>query len=135
MNLAPAHMRCAPWRSRLIHSLSSLLAGAVWLQIYVFYRLGSFFQNYRRYVRSIDSNAMHDGSSGAGSSACDPFRYVGDEANPALPNNGAIFPCGQIANSNFNDSFTMTLTPEGGSEVPLEMDVSGFEELLLGQAW
>ncbi|GAB4818473.1 hypothetical protein N2152v2_005519 [Parachlorella kessleri] len=92
--------------------------------IYVFYRLGSFFQNYRRYVRSIDSNAMHDGSSGAGSSACDPFRYVGDEANPALTYDGAIFPCGQIANSNFNDSFTMTLTPEGGSEVPLELDES-----------
>ena len=93
-------------------------------QIYVFYRLGSYFQNYRRYVRSYDSTQMHDGGSGAGAAACEPFQYVNFNANASLQNGGAILPCGQIAYSNFNDSYTMQLVAAGGGSAAIALDVS-----------
>jgi hypothetical protein len=75
------------------------------------FELGSFFQNFRRYVRSYDPNRMHDGAdSGSPVSACQPFSYLG--GNGSLP----INPCGQIANNFFNDTFRV-LGPGGELEV------------------
>ena len=73
------------------------------------YELGSYFQNFRRYVRSYDPARMHDGaSSGSPVSACNPFSYLdpSDNGSQALP----INPCGQIAQSFFNDSFAFSAT-------------------------
>ena len=85
------------------------------------FELGSYFQNFRRYARSYDPTRMHDGAgSGGPVSACNPFSYLGD--NDSLP----INPCGQIANSFFNDTFSLLATPAGASAgAPLEMDDSG----------
>lgn len=97
------------------------------LQIYLFYRLGSFFQNYRRYVRSFDSTAMHDGSSGAGAAACEPFRYqtADDSPDPSQPYDGRVLPCGQIAYSNFNDSFSLAVSAPGAApDAAFGIDVS-----------
>ena len=76
--------------------------------VYVVFELGTFYQNYRRYVRSYDSNQMHDGDVFPGSSQCDPYLYEGFNENSSLAEQGAILPCGQISHSNFNDSFVLS---------------------------
>jgi hypothetical protein len=67
--------------------------------VLMYYRLTEFYQNHRRYVRSFDmdqlkgharSNSSIDGSD------CDPLRTRDGKA---------IYPCGLIANSLFNDTF------------------------------
>jgi hypothetical protein len=65
--------------------------------VLLYYRLTNFYQNHRRYVKSLDSNqlkgsAMSNNSLGA----CDPLN---------VDHNGtAYYPCGLIANSVFNDT-------------------------------
>ena len=64
-----------------------------------YYRLTNFYQNHRRYVKSLDSDqlkgtAVKNGSLGE----CNPLDT--DESGRAY------YPCGLIANSLFNDSFT-----------------------------
>ena len=76
--------------------------------VYVVFELGTFYQNYRRYVRSYDAEQMHDGDIFPGGSACDPFIYEGYSTNDSLAEQGAILPCGQISHSNFNDSFVLS---------------------------
>ena len=88
------------------------------------FELGSYFQNFRRYVRSFDPARMHDGgNSSSPVAACSPFAYLGD--NDTLP----INPCGQIAHSFFNDTFQLEVGgaggPGGGAGVPLELSESG----------
>ncbi|KAL4437762.1 hypothetical protein ABPG77_005674 [Micractinium sp. CCAP 211/92] len=81
--------------------------------VYVIFELGSFFQNFRRYVRSYDGTRMHDGAnSGSPVSACAPFAYI-DSNNDSLP----INPCGQIAQSFFNDTFSLSLAGGGQLQV------------------
>lgn len=95
--------------------------------IIVSYEVDSMYQNYRRYVRSYDAKSMHDGLSpgDAGPSACRPFQYLPGGADAGLPNGGAILPCGQIAQSLFNDSFSATvLAPGAGAPVELPIDSS-----------
>ena len=65
-----------------------------------YYQLTNFYQNHRRYVKSLDTDQLKgtavpvktikDGS-------CDPLRLA--------PNNKTYYPCGLIANSLFNDTF------------------------------
>jgi hypothetical protein len=84
----------------------------------VAFELSSFFQNFRRYVRSYDPNRMHDGgSSGSPASACQPFSFLGD--NDSLP----INPCGQIAANFFNDTFRF-LGPGGASLALDDSDIA-----------
>lgn len=77
--------------------------------VFLYYRLHNFYQNHRRYVKSLDldqlkgkavSNGTIDGS------YCDPLRLN--------PDNGkAYYPCGLIANSLFNDTFSPPLRVGG----------------------
>ncbi|KAI5239885.1 Lem3/Cdc50 [Aureobasidium subglaciale] len=65
-----------------------------------YYQLTNFYQNHRRYVKSLDADQLKgnfvDNSTIDGSD-CDPLR---------LDDNGkAYYPCGLIANSLFNDTF------------------------------
>jgi len=78
--------------------------------IYVYYRLTNFFQNHRRYVQSssedqlkgkaLSKNALHG--------SCNPLDGSGDKP---------YYPCGLIANSQFNDTFAniKVLNPAAGS--------------------
>eukprot|EP00887_Chlorella_sp_A99_P001274 scaffold14.g1274.t1 len=99
--------------------------------IYIVFQLGSYFQNYRRYVRSQDATFMHNGDpSKTPASACQPLAYLGDPTTNPGPNtslyaSGSINPCGQTAQSLFNDSFALSATtPGGGAAVPLPIDSS-----------
>ncbi len=79
---------------------------------------------------------MHDGANSSdGSAACEPFRYaVNDAPDPSLPNNGVIMPCGQIAHSNFNDSFSVAVAEQGAvAPTPVPVDVSVHHDAM--SAW
>ncbi|CAF0703524.1 unnamed protein product [Brachionus calyciflorus] len=68
--------------------------------VYVYYGLKNFYQNHRRYVKSRDDNQL------LGNEITDPSK-LNTECKPYDSKNGAIYaPCGAIANSIFNDSFT-----------------------------
>lgn len=67
--------------------------------VYAYYRLTNFYQNHRRYVKSLDTdqlkgNALSNDT--INSSACDPLKLNA--------NGTAYYPCGLIANSIFNDT-------------------------------
>jgi LEM3 (ligand-effect modulator 3) family / CDC50 family len=75
--------------------------------VHVYYVLSDFYQNHKRYVRSVDYNQLHGEDASAGSLGnCVPQRYVGSEPKPSLNNSGLMNPCGLTAWSLFNDSFT-----------------------------
>ena len=59
----------------------------------------------------------------SGSSKCAPEQYVGDAPDPSLPHNGEINPCGLIAWSFFNDSYSAAMLGPGGAPMPVELDV------------
>lgn len=70
--------------------------------VLLYYKLTNFFQNHRRYVKSLNSNQLkgkyvspHD----LDNSDCKPLSSVDGKA---------IYPCGLIANSLFNGSSCMT---------------------------
>lgn len=66
--------------------------------VYLYYRLTNFYQNHRRYLKSLDTSQLEGdalSNSTIGGSACDPLKTI---------NGVAIYPCGLIANSIFNDT-------------------------------
>ncbi|XP_065654307.1 cell cycle control protein 50A isoform X3 [Hydra vulgaris] len=66
--------------------------------VFFYYGLSNFYQNHRRYVRSRDDSQLHGEVSSSVNSNCDPFGS----------SNGIVYaPCGAIANSMFNDKFTL----------------------------
>lgn len=77
----------------------------------MYYRLTNFYQNHRRYVRSLDTSQLKGNVVDNGTidgSACDPLRSR---------NGKAIYPCGLIANSIFNDTINspvLTNARDGG---------------------
>ena len=64
--------------------------------VYVYYVLRSFYQNHKRYVRSVNFDQLHGKSNSAGAE-CDPESQL---------NGKTINPCGLQAWATFNDSFT-----------------------------
>ena len=78
--------------------------------VFLYYRLDNFYQNHRRYVQSLDKEQLEGqavSSSTLGASKCEPLA-VDDDTNKV------IYPCGLIANSQFNDTFFLPvlLNPE-----------------------
>lgn len=70
--------------------------------VYVYYRLTNFYQNHRKYVSSYDLQQLKG-------NAVDPDDLV-SECNPLRSEDDkAIYPCGLIANSLFNDTFSQVL--------------------------
>ncbi|KAG6995686.1 extracellular metalloprotease [Physcia stellaris] len=68
--------------------------------VLLYYRLTNFYQNHRRYVKSLDTDQLKGEAvsvSTIKSGSCDPLRVDG--------NGKPYYPCGLIANSLFNDSF------------------------------
>ena len=67
--------------------------------VLLYYRLTNFYQNHRRYVKSLDTDQLNGkfiSNSTISSSACNPLKLA--------PNGKAYYPCGLIANSLFNDT-------------------------------
>lgn len=87
-------------------------------EVYVYYGLSNFYQNHRRYVKSRDDNQLL-GNPKLASSECYPFQTAFDpQSQSFLP----IAPCGAIANSKFNDSFTLK---DRKTEKPIRLSTTG----------
>lgn len=67
--------------------------------IYVYYQLDNFYQNHRRYVKSRNDEQLRDAGKANSTSGCDPERDV---------NGVPIVPCGLIAWSMFNDTYSFS---------------------------
>lgn len=68
--------------------------------VFMYYRLDNFYQNHRRYVQSLDLQqlkGMPVSNKSIASGTCDPLTI--DEQTGK-----AFYPCGLIANSQFNDT-------------------------------
>lgn len=66
--------------------------------VFLYYRLTNFYQNHRRYVKSLDYDQLRGkfvSNRSMDSSQCSPLKKLNDIA---------IYPCGLIANSIFNDT-------------------------------
>lgn len=75
--------------------------------VYFYYELSNYFQNHRRYVQSRSDQQLANDISGITWSDCDPLStYQGEH----------IYPCGLIANSIFNDSYSASVTYQDGTE-------------------
>lgn len=69
--------------------------------VFMYYQLTNFYQNHRRYVKSYDQDQLKGdfrSNSSISGSDCDPLRLD--------PSGKAYYPCGLIANSLFNDTFS-----------------------------
>lgn len=67
--------------------------------VLLYYKLTNFYQNHRRYVKSLDQNQLRGDHVNYGTikgSDCKPLDVVGDKI---------IYPCGLIANSVFNGAW------------------------------
>lgn len=82
--------------------------------VFVFYELGDFFQNHKRYVRSLSSQQL-GGESAGNPTECEPKKDIQVDGEDKL-----IVPCGLIASSFFNDSFSITM-----KEQPLTINDKG----------
>lgn len=77
-----------------------------------YYRLTNFYQNHRRYVKSMDTSQLEGNARSASDisgSDCDPLTTDSETKKP-------LYPCGLIANSLFNDTFELpflTNPPDG----------------------
>lgn len=72
--------------------------------LYLYYRLTNFYQNHRKYVESVDLSQLkgNDVSADSLTTNCKPLRSLTDSDG----NEKIIYPCGLIANSLFNDTFS-----------------------------
>ncbi|XP_076013914.1 cell cycle control protein 50B [Genypterus blacodes] len=100
----PKVMNC---QCELEFSLGKLFEGPV----FFYYGLSNFFQNYRKYGASRDDSQLSGDIDQfkAPSSDCAPYQYDG--------NDKPIVPCGAIANSMFNDTFTLYRIIDGTKKV------------------
>ena len=79
------------------------------LPVYVYYRLDNFYQNHRRYVSSYSVYQLHGDSNPSDLGSCSPDRW--EYYYPPSDVQQTIYPCGAIAGTFFNDTFTVSLTP------------------------
>lgn len=73
--------------------------------VFLYYRLTNFYQNHRRYVKSLDTDQLKGKALSNGtisSSACEPLKLD--------PHGKAYYPCGLIANSLFNDTINSPIS-------------------------
>ena len=73
--------------------------------VFLYYKLTNFYQNHRRYVKSMDANQLK----GQNRSAYD--LSTGDCKPLGAIDNKPIYPCGLIANSIFNGAYIFHLQP------------------------
>ncbi|KAI8065393.1 CDC50/LEM3 family [Gilbertella persicaria] len=86
--------------------------------VFLYYRLTNFYQNHRKYVKSLSYNQLHGDviSAPEAASSCSPVGVA--------PDNKIYYPCGLIANSMFNDTFVVTLVNPAGGTTTTNMNFS-----------
>lgn len=117
--------------------------------VYVYYRINGFYQNHRKYVKSIPIEQLN-GKDLAPSSLtdCKPYLYNIDmqvttavDGTPLNPNDVAI-PCGVAAKYRFTDDFTVTskdtniVYPISGTGIAWQSDIKHkFKNIDLSRQW
>lgn len=106
---------CLPFRSNCTMRLK--VPAKMEAPVYFYYKLTKFYQNHRRYVKSR-SDSQLQGQDKPRLSTCEPLETW--NFNPSDPDSKpeSLYPCGLIANSMFNDSFTAAKC-EGGRNCSL----------------
>lgn len=91
--------------------------------IYFFYRLSNFHANHRRYVKSFNEDQLN----GDRADLNDIKGQVGQNCEPLSTNDDGkiLYPCGLIANSLFNDTFSTELTGVNGTDHNYKMTNKG----------
>lgn len=89
--------------------------------VFIYYGLKNFYQNHRRYVKSRDDSQLLGKSVTTLNTECEPYDKI---------NGSQIAPCGAIANSLFNDTFTVAYTGPSNTNGP-----TGVNLLRTGIAW
>lgn len=91
--------------------------------IYLFYRLHRFHANHRRYVKSFSEDQI----TGSAASENTIKTAVGQNCEPmSVDDEGRIiYPCGLIANSMFNDTYTTLLKGVNGTDKDYDMTEEG----------
>lgn len=87
--------------------------------VYVYYKLGNYYQNYRRYINSANWNQLNGKSNPGSLDTCKPIKYVDSSRAPSdkFPNEGIVKPCGLWAWSFFNDTYAFEVN---GQQVPVD---------------
>lgn len=88
--------------------------------VFMYYKLTNYYQNHRRYVKSVDMDQLKGDAvsySSVQGGQCQPLDVNGDKI---------VYPCGLIANSVFNDTFSnLTYTAPGAAATTYEMSQKG----------
>ncbi|TFK99026.1 transcription regulator [Pterulicium gracile] len=77
--------------------------------VFLYYKLSNFYQNHRRYSKSLNSDQLKGDAKSAddlNDSDCKPLGSIDGKA---------VYPCGLIANSVFNDTFSILTTSDNSS--------------------
>lgn len=85
-------------------SLRFWLPDSIGPSVLFYYRLTNFYQNHRRYVKSLHTDQLLGtavSAKGIDDSTCEPLETTIGVHNATVP----YYPCGLIANSMFNDTF------------------------------
>ena len=93
-------------------SITFTLASTFKAPVYIYYGLTNFYQNHRRYVKSRDDNQLLGQSVTPTTINSDCSPYASNASIQAV-----YAPCGAIANSLFNDQFTINY--QSTQKVPL----------------
>ncbi|EMD87257.1 hypothetical protein COCC4DRAFT_44445 [Bipolaris maydis ATCC 48331] len=97
--------------------------------ILFYYRLTNFYQNHRRYVKSVDIQQLKGDARSASSldsGDCDPLAVA--------PNGKPYYPCGLIANSMFNDTFG-NLTLDNAVQDADGNEINSYNMTVEGTSW
>ncbi|CAH8842709.1 unnamed protein product [Trichobilharzia szidati] len=80
--------------------------------VFVYYSLSNFYQNHRRYARSKNDDQLLGSYQDPSSlSSCEPYSSIDGKA---------ILPCGAVANSIFNDTFTIQYVRDDKTKVTVD---------------
>lgn len=110
--------------------------------VFMYYGLTNFFQNQRRYVKSLDIDQLKGNKVTTGSleQNCNPLRYANDipnnpygnfvevsGVNVTIQSDAQVYPCGMIANSMFSDDigFELGCVPGSGCSSNYQMTDEG----------
>ena len=94
--------------------------------VYVYYQLDNFYQNHRRYVKSRSNEQLMGNELSVDQlDDCDPIKTNKDLGRDQSKNGSSLdpdapaFPCGLVAKSLFNDTFTLTKL-DSGEEITID---------------
>lgn len=98
--------------------------------VYVYYELSKFYQNHRRYVKSKSDMQLRGKTSlsSEDTTDCKPELYVNGDSSQ-----GTVLPCGLIAWSYFNDTFTTSDVTVDETGIAWDSDADKFSATLAPQ--